>query len=225
MHLPAGISASAARLPQTYEAAKAALAECSAIDECKEWADKAAALASYAKQADDDQLEKMAMRIRARAIRRAGEILKQIEPATGLHNSPTTKEAGNHPLCSRADVAREAGMSPHQQKTAIRVASIPAPDFDRQVESDAPPTLTKLASQGIQRRDPPPPDPQQWLRGRDPKAFNKALHLTGDITLYAEAIGKWDLAVLEFLDDRQRAEIRAALQKIDAIHDQIATRI
>ena len=151
MHLPAGISASAARLPQTYEAAKAALAECSANDECKEWADKAAALASYAKQADDDQLEKMAMRIRARAIRRAGDLLKQIEPSKG-GRPPEQTRVGDRPSLSRADAAREAGMSPHQQKTAIRVASIPAPDFDRQVESDAPPTLTKLASQGIQRR-------------------------------------------------------------------------
>jgi hypothetical protein len=28
--------------------------ECSRIDECKDWADRAAALASYAKQADDE---------------------------------------------------------------------------------------------------------------------------------------------------------------------------
>ena len=47
------------------------------------WADKAAALASYAKQSEDTTLEKAALRIRARAIRRAGELLKAIMPAKG----------------------------------------------------------------------------------------------------------------------------------------------
>jgi len=36
--------------------------------------------ASYIRQSQDDQLEKMVQRIRARAIRRDGELLKQIEP-------------------------------------------------------------------------------------------------------------------------------------------------
>src|SRR5690554_3481448 len=87
MQLPQHISVASARLPQTYEAAKSALAQCSAVDECKDWADKAAALASYAKQSNDDQLEKLALRIRARAIRRAGELLKQIEPGYGANQN------------------------------------------------------------------------------------------------------------------------------------------
>ena len=44
----------AARLPVAYEQAKVALAACAKIDECRDWADRAKALASYAKQADDD---------------------------------------------------------------------------------------------------------------------------------------------------------------------------
>jgi len=56
-----------------------ALATCERIDECKDWADKAAALASYAKQADDQTLHHLATRISARAIRRAGELLQQFE--------------------------------------------------------------------------------------------------------------------------------------------------
>lgn len=129
----------AARLPQTYEAARAALEQCSAVDECKDWADKAAALASYAKQAEDDQLETMAQRIRARAIRRAGEPLKQIEPGQGTRDGK--REAGDH-LPLRSDIARDAGMSPHQAKQAVRVASVSprlrAPGRERQApDSDA----------------------------------------------------------------------------------------
>jgi len=48
MNAPALIPVSTAQLPRTYEAAKRALSECSEVDECKDWADKAAALASYA---------------------------------------------------------------------------------------------------------------------------------------------------------------------------------
>ena len=49
-----------APLPVKYEHARAALAECQSVDECQTWAKKAEALASYARQADDDSLEKMA---------------------------------------------------------------------------------------------------------------------------------------------------------------------
>ena len=61
--------------PANYESAKAALARRQRIEECKTWADKAAALASYAKQADDKTLHTLAVRIQARALRRAGGLL------------------------------------------------------------------------------------------------------------------------------------------------------
>lgn len=209
-----------ARLPQTYEAARHALSECQNIDECKDWADKAAALASYAKQAEDETLMKMAVRIKARAVRRSGELLKQIDDGKGRNQY---SEGGEGDHTTRTDAAREAGMSKHQQVQSTRIANIPERDFDEQVESDNPPTLSQLASQGIQRRDPP--DPQSWLKGRDKKSFNRALHFTGDITEYAATVRKWDLSVLEHLDDEQRTEIRNALRVIDGIHDAIATRV
>jgi hypothetical protein len=59
-----------------YEAAKTSLEKCSSIDECREWVDKSAALASYARQSQDETLLKMAVRIQARAIKRCGELLK-----------------------------------------------------------------------------------------------------------------------------------------------------
>ena len=107
MNLPAQFSVSGATLPQTYQAAQIALQECSQIDECKDWADKAAALASYARQAEDDQLERMAQRIRSRAIRRGSELVKQIEPANGARTDLEPSMAAH----TRLDAAREAGMS------------------------------------------------------------------------------------------------------------------
>jgi len=111
-----------ARLPETYENAQKALAECQKIDECQAWADKAEALASYAKQADDDSLRKMADRIQARAIRRAGELLKQIEPKhTGR---PPENGEGDRPNLTRKQAATDAGLSDHQRKQALHVANI-----------------------------------------------------------------------------------------------------
>jgi hypothetical protein len=207
-----------ARLPQTYEAARQALSECSEVDECKDWADKAAALASYAKQAEDDQLERMAQRIRARAIRRAGELLKQIEPQQGQRRD-LQPSVGGHTK-SREDAAREAGMSKHQQVQAVRVANVPADDFERQVESPKPPTLSELASQGVRPRQPVD------LGGRDPRMFNRALHFTALVTEYAADLAKAGATeLLPHLDEGQRMKLRNALRQIDGLHDQIATRI
>lgn len=52
IHVPANLDVSGASLPQTYENAKTALAECASIDECKDWSDKASALASYARMSE-----------------------------------------------------------------------------------------------------------------------------------------------------------------------------
>ena len=74
---------SSAPLPVAYENAKIAISECNNIDECKDWSDKAQALSSYARQARDEELEKMSKRIRARAMRRCGELLKMFDGRNG----------------------------------------------------------------------------------------------------------------------------------------------
>src|SRR4029077_18890845 len=77
---------SRARLPATYEAARKAISECARVDECKSWADKSAALASYARQAKDESLRIMDDRIHARAIRRCGGLLKEVPSGQGSRN-------------------------------------------------------------------------------------------------------------------------------------------
>jgi hypothetical protein len=134
-------------LPQTYERAKVALTTCVSIDECKAWADKAAALASYAKQADDQSLHQLATRISARAIRRAGELLQEFQnPGTRtdlqLGGGTPTK------LLTQRQAAEQAGMSKDQEVQAVRVARVPIETFDGLVESEQPPTITTLAELG-----------------------------------------------------------------------------
>lgn len=76
----------------------------------------------------------MLLRFQARAIRRAEELLRQIEPGTGKYQS---KREGDRPL-DRKQAAEQAGMSEHQRKQALRVANVPDDDFERQTESSRP---------------------------------------------------------------------------------------
>jgi hypothetical protein len=158
----------AGKLPVSYEQARAVLSSCARVDECKEWADKAAALASYARQAEDDTLEKYAVRIRSRAIKRAGQLLKQYD-GRGAHRR-TLGAQGSIALTQR-EAAAAAGMSEHQQLQAVQIASVPEDQFDTQVESNEPPTLTELADQG---KKPAPPK-------EAPPGFAEATQFIGNL--------------------------------------------
>lgn len=169
----------AAKLPAVYESAKNALAECSRVDECKDWADKMAALASYAKQADDDSLYKTAMRIQARAQRRAGELLAEMDPGRG--GRPSGKPMSSPTQVSRSKAAREAGLSPRQKNTALRVANIPKEEFETAVDSEEPPTITALAERGKKSR------PKTWDIGdRDPREVSLSTDAQGRLRDLAE---------------------------------------
>lgn len=126
--------------PATYLAARNALARCEQLDECKEMADKAAAIEVYARQSKDDSLVIMAQRIQARAIRRMGELLGEVEPRHGVKSGPT-----------RTATARAAGLSPYKQAVAMQVAAIPAARFEGLVEAQKPLRVSKLAAIGTRR--------------------------------------------------------------------------
>jgi hypothetical protein len=134
-----------AKLPKAYQRAVAALKECDSLDECKDWADKAAALASYAKQAEDPELENMARRIRARASRRCGELLKAYD-GRGGDRSKNVVAPSFAP--TRREAAASAGMSEGQQSTAVRLARIAEEQFEAMVESPKPPGTTIMAEIG-----------------------------------------------------------------------------
>ena len=217
MNLP--ISISNAKLPEVYLAAQTALANCQQLDECKEWADKASALASYAKQSEDESLMKMAQRIRARAITRASDLYMQIEAGHG--NQHTALKDGGDLERNRTEAAREAGFSERQQKNLARIGNIPADERDALIESDTPPTISQLASQGIKKRKP-----LVDLEGRDPKDFNMAMHYVGAFEMVARELEKQPhQAALIILNEQERERLRAAIVRIDAITDKTITRI
>jgi hypothetical protein len=154
---PADIDA--ARLPAAYLAAREALATCDRLDECQAWADRAHALASYARQARDGTLLKLARRIKARAVHRMGTLLRDVPSRKGQRTDLT---AAGPP--TRAAVARTAGLSRGQARDAIRVASVPRAAFERAVEGPHPPTVTALAARGIRPCPRPPSVTRQAAR-------------------------------------------------------------
>ncbi len=169
--LPANLpSVAKATLPVQYVAAREALAQCSKIDECRSWADKAAAMASYAKQADDDSMFKMASKIHARAVTRCGELLKSFSPS---EKPGRKKNCGSNPTISRSQAAKDAGLSRDQKVQALRLANIPKDEFEGLIESDNPPTITQLAERGKK---------VDMLQGRSPKDFQLMMSVASRIS-------------------------------------------
>ena len=144
MTMPDDREVAQARLPQSYENAKLALCECYRIDECLDWRNKAEAIASYARQARDQELERIASRIRARATRRCGELLSEFD-ARGRKNDES--------VISRTVAATEAGLTERQRVSAVRIAAIPRERFEDVVESEDPPRLSALAAMGAGKRE------------------------------------------------------------------------
>lgn len=212
--VPDTLNTAGARLPAAYEAAKQALAKCESLDECQGWANKAHALASYARQADDDTLEKQAIRIKSRAVRRCGELLHEIDGRGGDrskgaggdapvpandHVSPSSKSKRALTFApTQREAAAAAGMSIHQERTAVRVAAVPAERFEAAVESDTPPSVTRLADMG-RKAAAAPVHP----------GFNAAIQFAGHVRRLAEFAGGHDAAtVAGGVADFNRRELR-----------------
>jgi hypothetical protein len=199
-------------LPTAYENARRALAECARVDECQDWANRAAALASYARQADDETLCNYATRIKARAIRRGGALLAQVEPQNRSGMNQHTPRDGTDPRLTRESAANAAGISERQRKTMLRVAAVPDADFERQIESDTPPTITALAEQG--KRAP-------HLGTSTPVDFRYATKTLATLRRFAEFAESTDpvraaLGVQPKEFARARADVRIVDEWLDA---------
>jgi hypothetical protein len=198
-----------ASLPSKYTAAALAISECERIDECKEWADKSAALASYAKQSKDETLERAAMRIRARAVRRCGELLAEVEAQhTGRirrGESPNSE--------TRKSAAAAAGLSPDQAKTALRVANVPRESFEQQVESDRPPTVTALAAQG---KKPANRVPEYERLGMTKEQFQAGMYFSAQVDRFLESARTY--AAKDIIAGTERKERKALRSRLQEIH-------
>lgn len=181
-----------AKLPANYKAACDALAQCHDIDECKDWSDKAAALSSYAEQSKDEQLFQYATRIRARAIRRCGELLQQVQP--GKAGRPMKEKIGTagDTNFSRKQAATDVGLSKRQKENALRLAAIPKAEFDKMVDAVNPPTIKHLAERGTKkqpRRDKIT-DPHETTIIAMSDAGHTAAEISAEVGIHERVIGR-----------------------------------
>lgn len=209
------LSPADAPLPMAYERARTALEECSQVDECKDWADKAQAIASYARQANDDGLYVMARRIQGRAVRRMGELLKPFQ-ATNQHEA--NARGGDSPSTQR-QAAESAGLSKDQEKQAVRVANVPEEEFEAVIESPSPPSVTALSEMGRKRRN-------QVTELSSREGYYEATHTMGAMRRFAERCDQHaPELVAGGLNDHELAEARSLVDKLDSWLDRFVTNL
>jgi hypothetical protein len=158
-----------------YEQARTALAECARIDEASEVRDKAAALAAYARQRDDRELEVWVREIHLRACVRIGELSRELEradhggsgggskfPAVGISKAQALAEAGIS--TSTAHRYEELAGGRGEQAQAAGRAAMEA-YFAQSRADGTPPTTTGLRGAVLDAVQatigPPPPRPKR----------------------------------------------------------------
>jgi phage N-6-adenine-methyltransferase len=112
-----------------YEAACRAIAEAKAVDEAKDFRDRAEAMRAYAKQAKNKQLEIDAAEIRIRAERRIGELMAAQREA-GLMDVGRPKNGSQEDPFSKHPTLAEAGIDKHLADRARKLAAIPETEFE-----------------------------------------------------------------------------------------------
>ncbi len=114
-----------------YESACRALAECKAIDEVKEWVDKAAAMQAYSRMAKDKTLEIDAAEIRIRAERRLGQMLAGQKTETGFAK-PGPKSVVTNDRIETPKLS-DVGISKDLSSKAQKLAAVPEAEFEAEV--------------------------------------------------------------------------------------------
>lgn len=132
-------------LPEFYETAVAAIAQCEKMDECAAFKGMADIISTYAAQARDRRMLVIARRMRARAWRRLGELLLLYPVGHSGHarrlpddlvaNKAMINRRKEPPQKTRAEVSKEVGLSPKAHQKAIYIAKMPEVIFEKHVEA------------------------------------------------------------------------------------------
>ena len=109
-----------------YDAAVRALAECKAVDEVKDWHDKAAAMQAYGRIAKDKTLETDAAEIRIHAERRLGQMLASAEKNKGGRPIEIT---GSEKAPVSSPTLADSGIDKKLSARAQKLAAVPEAQF------------------------------------------------------------------------------------------------
>lgn len=131
-------------VPVVYTEAINALAKCRTIDEGKYYADKADALAAWAKIYKSDEAAIEARKLKAHAFRRMGQLAEELRP-TKLGGTPG-QHKGNKGASS---LLLESGLSKKQAVEIRRMSALPEATFQREMERARPFTVQRISRLAI----------------------------------------------------------------------------
>lgn len=136
-----------------YDKMRTAIVECMSIDEVREIRNKAHAIEVYAAQALNYEAESQAIKIRLRAERRCGELLKESK------DNGTRQKPGDNPrgVNSRIDrpltpTLADLGISKQQSSDWQKLAEIPEEKFEAKLNDC---TVRPSTSELIDKKPPP----------------------------------------------------------------------
>lgn len=134
-------------MPLVYEEACKALANVSTVLDAKYFADKADALAAWAKIYRSDEADLQSRRLKLHAFRKMGEIAEQIRPT-----SNTAK--GGHRAKGALSLLKENGLSHQKAANALSISRVDAKQFDKMIDSKRPPGIISAMRYGLGRGIP-----------------------------------------------------------------------
>jgi hypothetical protein len=123
-------------LPVQYDAAVKALQECLQIDDAKLWADKADALAAWAKVYRDDVIGRQARQLKLHAYRKMGELAGELRPGGfgGRRGS----------LPGPRSLLLEQGLPRHAALAARTLVKLDEKTFNTLLERKCPPSPLRV---------------------------------------------------------------------------------
>ena len=115
-----------------YDAACRAIAEAATVDEVKFIHDEAAAMAAYARQAKNRDLEAQCVEMRMRATRRIGEMMREQKRTIGLSEGGRPKTGLSENPVSVPTLASQ-GIDKNLANQARTLGDIPEDKFEQRV--------------------------------------------------------------------------------------------
>jgi hypothetical protein len=122
-----------------FERARSTLAKASTVDEVQKIRNQAVAIAAYARMANDDHLEINARKIRLRASRRLGEMLKEQKEKHGLNKGGRPSKTGLTDKPLSPPTLESQGIDKNLLHEAHTLAAMPEQEFEAALDAPKPP--------------------------------------------------------------------------------------
>lgn len=196
-----------AKLAPNYEAMRNAIAVCERVDEIANLANQAVAAQAYFSQSQDIENEMHASRIRVRAERKLGELLRKMAE-TGQR-----EKRGGDRAKSRGATLVELGIPKDRASRAMQLADVPEEDFEAALEQ------------------PRVAQPRRILDDRKPitAEITRTLNLWGRVRDLGSAISSGDVPPLKqwrsnlqpFQLEELKRSIPVILKYLSHIHEEL----